>query len=44
MRVKLVELIAVRSAVLGRGNEELTEFSLLLRLLLAGGKGGGWQG
>jgi len=43
MRVKLVELITVRGAVLGRrGKEELTKFSLLLRLLLAGGKRRGW--
>jgi len=43
MSVKLVELITVRSTVLGRrGNEELTKFSLLLRLLLGRGEWRGW--
>ena len=43
MRIKLVELITVRGTILGgRGKEELTKFSLLLRLLLARGEWRGW--
>ena len=43
MCVELVELIAVWGTMLGRGNEELSKSSLLLRLLLAGRERRGWQ-
>jgi len=37
MCVELVKLITVGSTVLGRGDEELSESGLLLKLLLVGG-------
>lgn len=40
--IELVELITVRSTVLGRGNKELSKSSLLLRFLLARREGRGW--